>query len=51
MVIVLSDGNTITIDLNHDHLAYPKYYLCANEAEYTAITTKESDKLYLIPES
>lgn len=50
IVITLTDGNTITIDLNHDHPAYPKYQLCADEAEYQAIATKESDKLYLIPE-
>lgn len=51
MIIVLSDGNTITVDLNHDHLAYPKYHLCADESEYTGITTKDSTTLYLIPES
>lgn len=47
----LSNGDTIILDLNHDHLAYPKYHLCADEAEYTAITTKDSTTLYLIPES
>lgn len=51
VIIVLTDGNTITVDLNHDHLAYPKYHLCADEAEYTGITTKDSTTLYLIPES
>lgn len=50
-VITLSNGDTITLYLNHDHLAYPKYYLCADEAEYTAITTKDPATLYLIPES
>lgn len=50
MVITLSDGNTITIDLNHDHTQYPKYQLLASEAEYEALTTKDSDTLYLIPE-
>jgi len=49
--ITLSNGDTITLDLNHNHAAYPKYYLCADEAEYTAITTKDSSTLYLIPES
>lgn len=29
--------------------SYPKYVLCANEAEYEAITTKDSSTLYLIP--
>ena len=51
MIIVLSDNNTITVDLNHQHPAYPKYQLCEDEAEYQAIVTKESDKLYLIPET
>ena len=32
-------------------VARPKYYLCADEAEYTSISPKESDTLYLIPES
>lgn len=43
-------GDTTTLDLNHVHLAYPKYQLCADEAEYQAIQNKESDKLYCIPE-
>ena len=51
VVITLSSGDTITLDLNHNHTAYPKYVLCADEAEYTAITTKDSATLYLIPES
>jgi len=51
VIITLSNGDTVTLDLNHDHLAYPKYHLCADEAEYTAITTKDSATLYLIPES
>lgn len=50
VVITLTNGDSITIDLNHDHTAYPKYVLCADEAEYTAITTKDSATLYLIPE-
>ena len=50
LVLALTDGSTVTIDLNHNHTAYPKYQLCTDEAAYTAITTKESDKLYLIPE-
>lgn len=29
---------------------YPRYKLCASEAAYNAITTKQSDVLYLIPE-
>ena len=51
MIIVLSNNDTITVDLNHSHPAYPRYSLLADEAAYNAITTKESDMLYLIPES
>lgn len=51
IVITLMTGDTITVDLNHSHTAYPKYYLCQDEAEYNAIVTKESDTLYLIPET
>jgi len=50
MVITLTSGDTITINLNHNHLAYPRYELLTDEAEYEALTTKESDTLYLIPE-
>ena len=50
VVMALSNGDTVTIDLNHNHPAYPKYQLCTDEAQYQAIVTKESDKLYLIPE-
>lgn len=50
-IIHLSDGNDVIVDMNHDHPQYPKYQLCADEAEYTAITTKDSATLYLIPES
>lgn len=49
--ITLTNGDTITLDLNHDHTAYPKYVYCATQAAYDAITTKESDTLYLILES
>lgn len=44
-------GDVTTVDLNHEHPQYPKYVLCANQAAYDAITTKESDTLYLIPET
>lgn len=44
-------GDTITVDLNHTHPQYPRYVLCADEAEYNAIVDKQSDTLYLIPES
>ena len=51
IVITLTDGNTITIDLNHEHTQYPKYVLLADEAAYNALVTKETDTLYLIPEA
>lgn len=51
MVITLTDGSTITIDLNHEHPQYPKYVLLADEAAYEALATKDPDTLYLIPES
>ena len=50
-IITLTNGDTITLDLNHDHTSYPKYQLCANQAAYDAITTKDSGTLYLILES
>lgn len=46
--ITLTNGDTITLDLNHQHTQYPKYVYCATQAAYDAITTKESDTLYLI---
>lgn len=51
MVIRLTNGNTMTINLIHAHPQYPKYVLCADEAEYNAITNKDSATLYLIPET
>ena len=45
------NGDTTTINLNHQHADYPKYYLCADETEYAGIATKDSSTLYLIPES
>lgn len=48
--ITLTNGDTITLDLNHQHPQYPKYVYCATQAAYNAITTKESDTLYLILE-
>ena len=48
--ITLTNGDTITLDLNHQHQQYPKYVYCATQAAYDAITTKESDTIYLILE-
>ena len=50
VIITLSNGDTITLDLNHTHSQYTKVYVCANQAEYDAITTKDSMTFYLIPE-
>ena len=51
IVITLTNGDTITIDLNHNHTQYPKYVYCSSQAAYDAINTKESDTLYLILET
>lgn len=51
IVITLTNGDTITIDINHQHPQYPKYVYCSSQAAYDAITTKESDTLYLILET
>lgn len=51
IVITLTNGDTITIDLNHNHTQYPKYVYCSSQAAFDAITTKESDTLYLILET
>ena len=51
IVITLTNGDTITIDLNQNHTQYPKYVYCSSQAAYDAITTKESDTLYLILET
>ena len=51
LIFEYANGDTVTVDLNHQHPAYPKYQLCATQAAYDAIVTKEDDKLYLIPET
>ena len=51
VVITLTNGDSITIDLNHNHPAYPTYVLCNTESDYTNLQVKESDTLYLIKES
>lgn len=48
VVITLTNGDTITIDLNHNHPDYLKYVLCEDMADYISMT-KDSSTLYLIP--
>lgn len=49
IVITLTDGNTITIDLNHNHPQYLKYEYLEDESEMPA--TPDEDTLYLIQET
>lgn len=49
VVLTLTNGDTVTMDLNHNHPQYPKYVLCETLADYNAITTKDAATLYLIP--
>lgn len=42
-------SNAYSINLNHSHPQYLKYQLLADEAAYTALATKDSGTLYLIP--
>lgn len=49
MLITLTNGDTITIDMNHNHPAYPKYVYLTSESQMPA--SPESDTLYLILES
>ena len=49
--IELTSGDVVTIDMNHNHPQYLKFYLCASQAEYDAIVTKDATTLYMIPES
>ena len=48
IVLHLSNGDTVTIDLNHNHPQYPRYELLNSESEMPSST--ESDTLYLIKE-
>lgn len=48
IVVVLSNGDTITIDLNHNHPQYPKYVLLDDESEMPV--SPDSETLYLIKE-
>lgn len=49
VVITLTNGDTITIDLNHNHPQYPKYEYLTSESQMPA--SPESDTLYLILET
>lgn len=51
LLITLTNGDTITVDLNHNHPQYTKCVYCTSQAAYDAITPKESDTLYVILES
>ena len=48
--VLLTDGNVISVNLNHDHPAYLKYKLCEDEQEYRDIAVKDPTTLYLIKE-
>ena len=50
--ITLKTGTSATVINQHQSLSgYAKYVLLADEAAYTALPTKDSSTLYLIPES
>lgn len=51
IIFTKRNNDTVTVDLNHVHPQYLKYELLADEAAYTALATKDSSTLYLIPES
>ena len=48
IVITLTNGDTVTIDLNHNHPQYLKYQMLQSESAMPA--TPESDVLYMWPE-
>ncbi len=50
VVMHLSNGNTVTLNLNHNHPQYAKVVVCEDLAEYNAISQKDSMTFYLIPE-
>lgn len=47
MIIVLSNNNTITVDLNHQHPQYPKYVMLEHESDMPA--SPDSTTLYMWP--
>ena len=48
-IVEFYDGHIRT--KNFDSSLVPKYVLCADQAAYNAITTKDSGTLYLIPKT
>jgi len=48
IVITLTNGDSITIDLNHNHPQYPKYVYLTDESQMPA--SPDSSTLYLIAE-
>lgn len=50
VIFTYQNGDTVTVDLNHSHPAYPRYLLCQTQAAYDGISTKDSGTLYLISE-
>ena len=48
-IVQFKDGHIRT--KSFDSSVVPKYVLLANEAEYTALATKDSGTLYLIPKT
>ena len=48
MLITLTNGDTITMDLNHNHEQYPKYVFLQSESQMPA--SPDSSTLYLIAE-
>lgn len=51
LIFEYANGDTTTVDLNHQHPQYPSYYLCEDQDEYDDIVTKDAATLYLIPET
>lgn len=49
VVITLSNGDTMTLDLNHNHGQYTKVQLCEDQEEYDDIASKDPMTFYLIP--
>lgn len=50
VVLHLSNGNTVTLALNHNHPQYAKAVICESLAEYTAISQKDPMTFYIVPE-